>query len=153
MRTLEVRRHAKRDPAADALSAAGRAQAEDVGRTMTEPFDVVFVSPAQRTAETVAWLLRGSGGQLPPHAVIPGLAAQDNDGSPLAMAGVLSALLDAIADGGRGLAVSHTPLIERGVLGLTARELDPLAECEGVVLSRVEEDGELEVSEIRLSHR
>lgn len=120
---------------------------------MTEPFDVVFVSPAQRTAETVAWLLRGSGGQLPPHAVIPGLAAQDNDGSPLAMAGVLSALLDAIADGGRGLAVSHTPLIERGVLGLTARELDPLAECEGVVLSRVEEDGELEVSEIRLSHR
>lgn len=153
MRTLEVRRHAKRDPAADALSAAGRAQAEDVGRTMTEPFDVVFVSPAQRTAETVAWLLRGSGGQLPPHAVIPGLAAQDNDGSPLAMAGVLSALLDAIADGGRGLAVSHTPLIERGVLGLTARELDPLAECEGVVLSRVEEDGELEVSELRLSHR
>ena len=153
MRTLEVRRHARRDPAADALTAAGRAQAEDVGRTLTEPFDVVFISPAQRTAETVAWLLRGFGGQLPPHAVIPGLAAQDNDGSPLAMAGVLSALLDAITDGGRGLAVSHTPLIERGILGLTAKEIEPLAECEGIVLSREGEDGELELVELRLTRR
>ena len=150
MRTLEIRRHAKRDPAADALSAAGRAQAEDVGRTMTEPFDVVFISPAQRAAETVAWLLRGSGGQLPPHAVIPGLAAQDNDGSPLAMAGVVSALLDAVPEEGRGLAVSHTPLIERAVLGLTAREIEPLAECEGIALSREGEDGELGFQELRI---
>jgi len=97
VRTLEVRRHAKRDPAADALSAAGRAQAEDVGRTFTEPFDVVFISPAQRAAETVAWFLRGAGGQLPAHAVIPGLAAQDNDASPLAMAGVIYKLYPAAA--------------------------------------------------------
>jgi phosphohistidine phosphatase SixA len=151
MRTLEIRRHARRDPARDALSAAGRAQAEDVGRALTEPFDLVFVSPAQRAAETVAWLLRGSGAQLPPHAVIPGLAAQDNDGSPLAMAGVLSALLDAIPENARGLAVSHTPLIERGVLGLTAREIDPLAECEGVRLARAGEEDELALEEIRLS--
>jgi phosphohistidine phosphatase SixA len=151
VRTLEIRRHAERDPAADALSAAGRAQAEDVGRTLTEPFDVVFISPAQRAAETVAWLLRGSGGQLPAHAVVPGLAAQDNDGSPLAMAGVVSALVDAVPDGGRGLAVSHTPLIERAVLGLTAREIEPLAECEGVVLRREDDDGELAIQELRIS--
>ena len=150
MRTLEVRRHAKRDPAADALSAAGRAQAEDVGRTFTEPFDVVFISPAQRAAETVAWFLRGAGGQLPAHAVIPGLAAQDNDASPLAMAGVISALLDAVPEDGRGLAVSHTPLIERAVLGLTAREIEPLAECEGVLLRREGEDAELEIEELRI---
>jgi phosphohistidine phosphatase SixA len=150
VRTLEVRRHAKRDPAADRLSVAGRAQAEDVGRALDVAFDVVFVSPAQRAAETVAWMLRGAAGQLPPHAVIPGLAAADNDGSPLAMAGVVSALLDAVPEGGRGLAVSHHPLIERAVLGLSAREMDPLAECEGVVLSRGDDDAELEISEIRL---
>jgi phosphohistidine phosphatase SixA len=150
VRTLEVRRHARRDPAADRLSAAGRAQAEDVGRGLDGAFDVVFVSPAQRAAETVAWMLRGAVGQLPPHAVIPGLAAKDNDGSPLAMAGVLAALLDAVPEGGRGLAVSHTPLIERGVLGLVAREVDPLAECEGVVLTRSGEDEPVGVEEIRL---
>lgn len=153
MRTLEVRRHAKRDPAADRLSVAGRAQAEDVGRDLEATYDVVFVSPAQRAAETVAWMLRGVGTQLPPHAVVPGLAAHDNDGSPLAMAGVLSALLDAVPDEGRGLAVSHTPLIERGVLGLVARELEPLAECEGVVLIKGDDGASVEIEEIRLRSR
>lgn len=153
MRTLEIRRHAKRDPAADRLSAAGRAQAEDVGRTLDGTYDVIFVSPAQRAAETVAWMLRGRGEQLPPHAVVPGLAAKDNDGSPLAMAGVLSALLDAVPEGGRGLAISHTPLIERGLLGLSAREIEPLGECEGVVLSTVDDDAAIELEELRLRPR
>ena len=150
MRTLELRRHAKRDPERDALSDAGRAQAEGVGRAMTVAIDVVFISPADRAAETVAWILRGAGAQLPPHAVIPGLAAQDNDGSPLAMAGVVSALLDAVPEGAKGLAVSHHPLIERAVLGLTAREIEPLAECEGVLLAREGEEGELVLEELRL---
>ncbi|HEY7756548.1 MAG TPA: histidine phosphatase family protein [Actinomycetota bacterium] len=149
-KTLEIRRHAKRDPAADRLSVAGRAQAEDVGRGLDAAYDVVFISPAQRAAETVAWMLRGVGAQLPPHAVIPGLSAQDNDGSPLAMAGVLSALLDAVPEGGRGLAVSHTPLIERAVLGLAALEIDPLRECEGVVLSKLDDETPVEVREVRL---
>jgi phosphohistidine phosphatase SixA len=150
MRTLEVRRHAQRDPTADRLSAAGRAQAEDVGRDLDARYDVVFVSPAQRAAETVAWILRGVGTPLPTHAVIPGLAAKDNDGSPLAMAGVLSALLDAVPDGGHGLAISHTPLIERAVLGLAATEPAPFAECEGVVLTKAGDDDPIEIDEIRL---
>ena len=85
MRTLELRRHAHRDPAADRLSRQGRAQAQSVGATLAGGYSVVFVSPAERAAETVAWLLRGLGEQLPAHAVVPGLAAKDNDGSPLAM--------------------------------------------------------------------
>jgi phosphohistidine phosphatase SixA len=154
MRTLEIRRHARRDPAADRLSEAGRAQAEDVGRTLADTYDVIFVSPAQRAAETVAWMLRDRAAQLPPHAVVPGLAAKDNDGSPLAMGGVLSALVDAVPDGGRGLAISHTPLIERGVLGLTARELEPLGECEGVVLTKLDDDSAVEIAEeVRLRSR
>jgi phosphohistidine phosphatase SixA len=153
VRTLEVRRHANRDPAADRLSAAGRAQAEDVGRTLDGTYDVIFVSPAQRAAETVAWMLRGRFAQLPPHAVVPGLSAKDSDGSPLAMAGVLSALLDAVPEGGRGLAISHTPLIERGVLGLSAREIEPLGECEGVLLSKKDDDYAIELEELRLRSR
>lgn len=153
MRTLEIRRHAKRDPAADRLSVAGQVQAEDVGRTLDGTYDVVFVSPAQRAAETVAWMLRGRGAQLPPHAVVPGLAAKDNDGTPLEMAGVLSALLDAVPEGGRGLAISHTPLVERGVLGLTAVEIEPLGECEGVALSKEGDEAPIVVEELRLRRR
>jgi phosphohistidine phosphatase SixA len=81
--------------------------------------------------------------------VIPGLAAQDNDGSPLAMAGVVSALLDAIPDEGRALAVSHTPLVERAVLGLTARDIEPLGVMDGVRLVRDDEDGEVRLEELR----
>jgi broad specificity phosphatase PhoE len=74
MRQLELRRHAKRDPNNDRLSPQGRAQAEDVGRTSAVGYDAVFVSPAERAAETAAWIIRGSGRQLPEHGVIPGLA-------------------------------------------------------------------------------
>ena len=151
MRTLELRRHARRDPNADRLSDEGRAQAQSVGATLAGGYAVLFVSPAERAAETAAWMLRGLGEQLPAHAVIPGLAAEDNDGSPLAMAGVVSALLDAIPQDERGLAISHTPLIERAVLGLTAAEIVPLGECEGVVLSKANDDAPVELSELRLS--
>jgi hypothetical protein len=66
------------------------------------------------------------------------------------MAGVIAALLDAVPEEGRGLAISHTPLIERGVLGLTARELEPLGECEGVLLTKEHEDAPVGVQELRL---
>lgn len=152
MRTLEVRRHAIRDPNDDRLSPEGRAQAEALGRELAAVvpggYDAVFVSPARRAAETVAHLLRGLGRPLPRHAVIPGLAGEGTDRSPLAMAGVLSALLDAVPEGGRGLAVSHTPLIERAVLGLAGRKIEPLRECEGVLLTRTDE-GELRIEELR----
>ena len=65
MRTLEVRRHAQRDPEADRLSEEGRAQAQSVGASLAGGYAVVFISPAQRAAETVAWFLRGLGEQLP----------------------------------------------------------------------------------------
>jgi phosphohistidine phosphatase SixA len=125
--------------------------AEAVGRTLAGGYSVVFVSPAQRAAETVAWFLRGRGEPLPPsHAVIPGLAAKDNDGSPLALAGVVAALIDAVPEGGRGLAVSHTPLIERAVLGISVLEIEPLGECEGVLLTKASDDSPIAVEELRL---
>ncbi|MEO8425424.1 MAG: histidine phosphatase family protein [Actinomycetota bacterium] len=150
MRQLELRRHARRDPNADRLSAAGRAQAEDTGRAATMPYDVVFVSPSQRAAETAAWFLRGAGQQLPDHEVVPGLGGQDaSGGDPAGMAAGVLALLDRVPDGGRGLGISHTPLVEHAALGLTGGEIDPLRECEGILVT-LKDDGSIAVEELRL---
>ncbi len=149
MRTLELRRHARRDPTADRLSPEGRAQAEDLGRAHPGRYDAIFTSPAQRAAETVAWILRGMHQQLPPgHAVVPGLAGQNTDGSPAQLARVLAEVLDAVPEGGRALAMSHHPIVEKAVLGLTGREIEPLAECEGVLLTQAD-DGSISVEELR----
>ena len=150
MRQIELRRHAKRDPSRDALSPAGRAQAEDVGRESGQGYDAVFVSPAERAAETAAWIVRGSGRQLPEHGVIPGLAGKDETGgSAEGMAAGVRALLAEVPDGGVGLAVSHTPFVERAMTGLIGRDPKPFAECEGIRVT-LQDDGSLDVEEIRL---
>jgi phosphohistidine phosphatase SixA len=151
MRRLELRRHAPRDAQRDALSERGRALAEDVGRRGGHRYDIVFVSPAERAAETAAWILRGARQQLPPeHAVIPGLAGQDaSGGSPEGMAAGVRALLDLVPDGGLGLAVSHTPFVERAAFGLTGDEVDPMRECEGLLITR-EDAGVVTIEELRL---
>jgi phosphohistidine phosphatase SixA len=151
MRQLELRRHARRDPNADRLSAEGRAQAEDVGRAASgSTYVMVFVSPANRAAETAAWFLRGAAQQLPEHAVVPGLGGQDaSGGSPEGMAAGVRALLEQVPEGGRGLAISHTPLVERAALGLTGDEIDPLGECEGVLVT-LDDDGSVCLEELRL---
>ncbi|MGZ8566554.1 MAG: histidine phosphatase family protein [Actinomycetota bacterium] len=150
MRQLELRRHARRDPKADRLSPAGRSEAEDVGRAAAAAYDVVFVSPSQRAAETAAWLLRGAGRQLPDHEIVPGLGGRDaSGGSPAGMAAGVRTLLDRVPEGGRGLAISHTPLVEHAALGLTGGEIDPLKECEGILVT-LEDDGSIVVEELRL---
>ncbi len=150
MRQLELRRHARRDPKADRLSPEGRAQAEDLGRASGHTYVAVFVSPAGRAAETAAWFLRGAGQQLPPdHAVVPGLAGQGADGgSPEAMAAGVRALLGQVPEGGRALAISHTPLVERAGSGLTASEIEPFSECEGLLVTQ-QDDGSISVEELR----
>jgi phosphohistidine phosphatase SixA len=149
MKRLELRRHARRDPSADRLSPEGRAQAEDLGRNSGQAYDEVFVSPAERAAETAAWILRGSGQQLPGHAVIGGLAGRDaSGGSPEGMAAGVRALLDQLPEGGYGLAISHTPLVERAAFGLSGVEVAPFAECEGILVTQ-QDDGEFSVEELR----
>jgi phosphohistidine phosphatase SixA len=154
MERIELRRHAPRDPVADRLSATGRALAEDVGRGQAGvTYDVVYVSPAQRAAETAAWFLRGAGTQLPGHAVVPGLGGRDaTGGSPEGMAAGIRALFDQMPEGGRALAISHTPLVERAAAGLTGRTVAPMRECEGLLITR-DDDGRIEVEEIRLGGR
>ena len=136
MKTLELYRHARRDADADQLSAEGRAQAEDLGRSLSGRFDAVYTSPAQRVAETIAWILRGMHTQLPTHhVVVPGLAGEGTDGSPVQLGEVIANILGDVPDGARALAVSHTPIVEKAVEGLTGRGIGPLGECEGVVIT------------------
>ena len=150
MRTLELRRHTIRDPREDRLSEEGRAQAESIGRTGGHAYTTVFVSPAQRAAETAAWILRGAGGQLPDHSVIPGLAGQDaSGGSPEGMAAGIRALMAQIPDGGRALAVSHTPFVERAAFGLTGTQVDGFSPGEGIAVT-MHEDGRVTIEELRL---
>lgn len=162
MRTIEFRRHAEREKEADALTPQGRSHAEDVGRSLRNDYAAVFVSPARRAAETAAWFLRGSGQQLPEHAVVAGLVSEQEDRWRSAGKAAGSSRLDAISsqdpelvkeetarlkalveglferfpEGGTALAVGHTPLIEAGVYGLTGVIVEPLAECEGVAITR-----------------
>ena len=165
MRALELRRHAPRDPDADALSEQGRTLALHVGKDLPGGYAVVFVSPARRAAETAAWFLRGLGQQLPPnHGVAEGLgssaedrwraaakatgtgridAVRDRDPELVEnesgrLADAVRALLTEVPEGSRGLAVGHSPLIEAAAYGLTGDVIEPLAECEGILL---EEEG------------
>src|SRR5438093_13112494 len=112
MRQIELLRHAPRDPDRDALSPEGRNLAAELGRSRRDVrWDAVFVSPAERAAETVAWILRGANQQLPPaHSVVPGLAGKDaTGGSPEALAAELRSLLGELDGGGRALAMCPTP--------------------------------------------
>jgi phosphohistidine phosphatase SixA len=147
---LELRRHATRDPHADRLSPRGQALAADVGRATSLTYDHVFVSPAQRAAETAAWFLRGAMQQLPDHSVVPGLGGHDaSGGSPEGMAAGVRALLDRLPQGGVGLAISHTPLVERAAFGLTGLEVEAFGECEGILVVRTD-DGAITIEELRL---
>ena len=149
MKTLELRRHATREASADRLSQDGRALAEDIGRAGGHVYAAVFVSPAKRAAETAAWILRGAGGQLPPHSVIPGLAGQDaTGGSPEGMALGVRALLEQIQEGETALAISHTPFVERAAFGLAGLEVDAFAPGEGI-RATLRKDGAITVTELR----
>jgi broad specificity phosphatase PhoE len=176
MKSIELRRHAERAKDADALSPEGRVQAEDVGRTLGNDYTFVFVSPAKRAAETVAWFLRASRQPLPPHSVVPGLASNEEDRWRAASKAAGSSRLDAVMgsdpqlvaeesgrlarethalfgrlpDGGKALAVGHSPLIEAAVYGLLNLVMEPIGTCEGVLLT-LDDAGELRLEELRVS--
>lgn len=145
MKQLDLRRHAQREPDDDRLSAEGIARAEQVGRSLPADYAIVFISPKRRAAETVAWMLRGSGQRLPEHEIVDGLAGPVEE-----VPSVVRELFDRVPEGGRGLAVSHTPLVEESVAVLTGVGIDPLQECEGVRLT-LGDDGSFRADELRLA--
>jgi hypothetical protein len=80
---------------------------------------------------------------------VPGLGDKDaTGGSAEGMAAGVRALLDQLPEDARGLAISHTPLVERAARGL-GHEIEPLAECEGILVT-ADGDGDLTIEELRL---
>jgi phosphohistidine phosphatase SixA len=141
VRALELRRHAPRDPEVDRLSKDGQALALHIGKNLPGGYVAVFTSPAKRAAETAAYFMRALGQQLPQiHGVSDDLASDD----PERLVRGVKQIFDAIPDGGRGLAVGHTPLIEVAVQALTGEKIGSLKECEGVLLE--EEDGDIRLA-------
>jgi broad specificity phosphatase PhoE len=171
VRWLELRRHAPREPEADRLSEEGQVLALHVGKDLPGGYAAIYTSPARRAAETVAWFLRGLGQQLPQeHGVVEGLgtpvedrwraaakaagagrvdAIREQDQETLGedsarLAGTVRELITGLPEGSRGLAVGHTPLIEAAVLALTGEAIEPLRECEGVLIE--EEHGDVRLA-------
>ena len=140
MKSLELRRHAPRDPDQDRLSAEGRALAESVVPTLGGNYDAVYGSPAARALETADILAPGHS-----QTVVNGLGS---DTGPEGLAEVVRDILTDVPEGGRALAIGHTPLIEKAVEGLTGARIDQLRECEGVLIT--EESGVYRVEELRL---
>jgi broad specificity phosphatase PhoE len=161
MRALELRRHAPRDKEEDRLTPEGQQLAEEVGRNLPGGYSVIYTSPAKRAAETVAWFLKGLGQPLPEdHGVSEGLGSPVEDRWKAAAKAAGSSRMDrvevvdrdlveqdsrrlgeatrqllaSVPDDARGLAVGHSPLIEAAVYGLTGSLIEPLSECEGVLL-------------------
>jgi broad specificity phosphatase PhoE len=177
VRALELRRHAPRDPEADRLSSDGEILAERVGRQLHGPYQAVFTSPARRAAETAAWFLRGLGQPIPAvHGVAEGLGSEMEDRWRAAAKAAGSSRIDAIErvdrelvekestllsdtvrrliadlpEEGRGLVVGHSPLIEASVYGIVGVVVEPLRECEGLLLVEDESGTRLD-EEFRLT--
>jgi broad specificity phosphatase PhoE len=175
MKDLELRRHAQREKDMDALTREGRSMARAVGRTMRGDFNVLFLSPATRAGQTAAWFFRGSRQFFLEPILIPGLASEREDEWRTAgkaatssridalmqqdpglvadesnrLAEVIRGLLERVPDGGSGLAVGHSPLLEAGIYGLTGAIIEPFAECEGAGVT-LDDAGDFRIRELRL---
>ena len=62
------------------------------------------------------------------------------------LGGALGRVVDALPDGGRALAVGHSPTNEAAVFGLTGQEIGPMGKGEGVLI--VEDDGRYTVGSL-----
>ena len=154
---LELRRHTDAD--GDVLTAEGVAAALEIGARLRGGYQLAVSTGAQRATQTLACFLATLSQQVPGGVVVePGLrsrvedrwrAAYQNAGSGALEAlreadpelvaedserlgAALRRVLDALPDGGRALAVGHSPTNEAAVLGLTGEIVAPLAKGAGV---------------------
>lgn len=169
MRYVELRRHTDND--GDQLSEQGVADAEAIGRDGLHPPYAAFVSSgAARATQMLTVLRRAAGQDDVPVVDEPGLRSAVEDrwreaakvagkGASVAdmarvdpdlvdhesrlLGAALRRVIDALPEGGRALAVGHSPTNEAAVSGLTGRTPAPMGKGEGVLI--VEDDGRYDV--------
>jgi phosphohistidine phosphatase SixA len=160
MRSVELRRHTDND--GDRLTPQGAADAEMIGRDLLHPPYSAFVSTGAARATQMLEILRHAAGQDElPITMAAGLrssvenrwreaAKAAGKGADLEamraidpdlvereswlLASALRQVVERLPEGGRALAVGHSPTNEAAVLGLTGQVVPPLRKGAGVLL-------------------
>lgn len=158
---VELRRHTDND--GDVLSEEGVEAAVAIGEKLEGSYLLMVSSGAQRATQTAACFLAGLGQRVAGGIVVePGLRSEVEDrwrqAYRTAGEGTLAAfrsadpdlveeqaetlgaglrrIFDRLPEGGRALAVGHSPTNEAAVLGVTGEEITPLGKGEGVLVTQ-----------------
>jgi broad specificity phosphatase PhoE len=158
-RYVELRRHTDND--GDALSDEGVRAALEIGQGLAGGYELLVSTGAQRATQTLACFACALREPVPDGAVVEaGLRSQVEDrwreaykraGSgdldalrnadpelveedSAVLGAALRRVLDRLPDGGRALAVGHSPTNEAAVLGLTGEVIEPLGKGAGVLV-------------------
>ncbi len=160
MKTIELLRHTANE--GDALTPDGIAAAVEIGGALTGGYSIAVSSGAQRATQTIGCLLAGLGEEVPGGVVVvealrskvedrwreayraagagdleslqgvdPDLVAADSE----ALAQGLRAAFSLLPEGGRAIAVGHSPTNEAAVYGLTRVMIEPMQKGEGVLIT------------------
>ena len=168
-RYVELRRHTDSD--GDALTEEGVRAALDIGRGLAGDYQLLVSSGAQRATQTLACFACTLRQPVPGGAIVEtGLRSRVEDrwraayqdagrGDLAALRGadpelvredsaVLGAALrrvfERLPEGGRALAVGHSPTNEAAVLGLTGSIIEPMAKGAGVLVVAENDDAHTE---------
>ena len=170
-KTVDLFRHTDSD--GDELTEEGVRAAVQLGRRLTDRYDLLVSSGAQRATQTLACLLCGMARPVEGGVVVDrGFRSEVEDrwreaagrtsGKDLGafqavdpelvekeaavLAAALRRLLDRLTEGGRALVMGHSPTQEAAVLGICGQVVRPLGKGDGVRL--VAEGGAYLVSEV-----
>jgi broad specificity phosphatase PhoE len=158
-RYVELRRHTDND--GDALTEEGVRAALDIGRGLAGRYELLVSSGAQRATQTLAcfacmlgepvaggavvevglrsgvedrwraaYQRAGSGELSALRAADPELVREDS----AVLAAALARVLERLPEGGRALAVGHSPTNEAAVWGLTGATIAPMSKGAGVLV-------------------
>jgi broad specificity phosphatase PhoE len=156
---IELRRHTDAD--GDVLTAEGVQHALAIGARLGGNYDLAVSTGAQRATQTLACFLAALAEEVPAGVTVePGLrsevegrwrsayqsagsgelrALRDADPELVAedserLGAALRRVLEQLPDGGRAIAVGHSPTNEAAILGLTGEIVEPLGKGDGVLV-------------------
>lgn len=163
-KVVELRRHTDND--GDALTDDGVRAALEIGARLDAHYTVLVSSGMQRATQTLACFLAGLGSRVPGGVIVetglrtesegrwreiyaqtgePDLAAfrvadpSFVEAEQVRLGAALTRIFATLPEGGRALAVGHSPTNEAAVFALTGRDIPAMAKGDGVV---VEGDGD-----------
>jgi broad specificity phosphatase PhoE len=158
-KTVELRRHTDND--GDALTEDGVRAALEIGAGLTGGYTLVVSSGLQRATQTAACFLAALGERVPDGVMVePGIRTQSEgrwreiyaetgkpdlvsfraadpefvDAEVASLGAALRRIFDLLPDGGRALAVGHSPTNEAAAFALTGEAVRPLAKGDGVLV-------------------